>query len=237
MVVAVGRKFAVAEIVVQAAAVLGPVLVERGHGQQVGNVNLVDELVGLADEPRNQVEPLHVDGGNLVDVDGARNAADKVVRVRILAAEDGMDLDDFLLPLQRVEIVRHADQVHLGRQLVGRMAPVAVGEDAQTAGGKGLDLVLHFGEVGRRVLVPLRKRLRQLRGLLGIGLERVDDVHPVERVQVIKVDHVILHVLRGEHDVADELRRGRHRDAERILNRAARWPARAPWCTRRRRAR
>ena len=46
----------------------------------------------------------------------------------------------------------------------------------------------------------------ELGGLLGIGLERVDDVHPVERVQVIEVDHVILHVLRGEHDVADESR-------------------------------
>ncbi len=165
-------------------------------------------------------EPLHVDGRNFVDVDGARNAADKVVRVRILAAEDGMDLDDFFLPLQRIEIVSDCDQVHFRRQLVSRMAPIAVGEDAQTAGGKGLDLVLHFGEIRGVIFVPLRKRLRQLGGLLGIGLERVDDVHPVERVQVIEVDHVILHVLRGEHDVADDLRRGRHRDAQRILNRA-----------------
>ncbi len=55
---------------------------------------------------------------------------------------------------------------------------------------------------------------------MGIGLERVDDVHPVQRVQVIEVDHVILHVLRGEHDVADQLRRGRNGDAQRVLNRA-----------------
>ena len=131
-----------------------------------------------------------------------------------------MNLDDFLLPFERVEIVRDADQVHFRRQLVGRMAPIAVGKDAQTAGRKLLDLVLHIGEVRRCVLVILGERLRQLSGLLGVGLERVHNVHPVERVQVVEVDHVILHVLRGEHDVADELRGGRHRDAQRVFNRA-----------------
>ncbi len=148
-------KFAVAEVVGQAAAPTGPVLVERGNGQQVGNIDLVDELVGLADQTRDQVEPLGVDGGYFIHVDGAGNAAHQVIRMRVLAAEDGVDLDDFLLPVERVKIVRDGDQVHLGRQLVGRVAPVAVGEDAQAAGGEGLDLVLHLGEVGRRVLVPL----------------------------------------------------------------------------------
>ena len=52
----------------------------------------------------------------------------------------------------------------------------------------------------------------------GIGLERVDDVHPVQRVQVIEVHHVILHVLRGHHDVADQLGGGRDGDAERVFN-------------------
>ena len=157
MAVAVGREFAVAKIVAQAAAVLGPVLVERGHGQQVGNVHLVDKLVGLADEPRHQVQPLPVDGRQLVDVDGARNAADKVVGMRVLAAEHGVDFDDFLLPLQSIEIVRDCNQVGFRRQLVGRMTPIAVGEDAHAAGGKGLDLVLDFGEIRGGVLVPLRK--------------------------------------------------------------------------------
>ena len=221
----------------QSAAVLGPVLVERGHGQQVGNVNLVDELVGLADELRNQVEPLGVDGRHFIHVDGAGNAADEVVGVRILAAEDRVDLDDLLLPFERVEVVRDGDQVDFRRQLVGRVTPVAVGEDAQTAGGEGLDLVLHLGEIRGRVLVPLREGLRQLGGLLGVGLERVDDVDPVERVQVVEVDHVILHVLRGHHDVADELGGGRNARCPAHLRRSARWSGRGPWCTRRRRAR
>ena len=139
----------------QPAAVLGPVLVERGHRQQVGNIDLVDKLVGLVDQSRYQVEPLGVDRRHFIHIDGAGNSAHQVIRMRILAAEDRVNLDDFLLPLQGVKIVRHADQVHLGRQLVGRMPPVAVGEDAQPAGGKCLDLVLHFSEIGGRVLVPL----------------------------------------------------------------------------------
>ena len=75
--------------------------------------------------------------------------------MRILAAEHGVNLDDFLLPLQRVQIMRDADQVHFRRKLVSRMSPIAVGKDAQAAGRERLDLVLHIGEVGRRVLVVL----------------------------------------------------------------------------------
>ena len=53
--------------------------------------------------------------------------------MRVLAAEDRVDLDDLLLPLEGLEVVGHAEEVDLGRQLVGRVAPVAVGEDAELA--------------------------------------------------------------------------------------------------------
>jgi hypothetical protein len=39
---------------------------------------------------------------------------------------------------------------------------------------------------------------------------------------VVEVDHVVLHVLRAEHQVADELGVGRHGDPERVLHRADR---------------
>ena len=90
--------------------------------------------------------------------------------MRILAAEDRVNLDDFLLPLQRIKIVRHADQVHFRRQLVGRMAPVAVGEDAQPAGGECLDLVLHIGKVRGRVLVPLENDCASSAAFFGSAL-------------------------------------------------------------------
>ncbi len=105
-----------------------------------------------------------------------------------------------------------------GKAAVVRVAPVAVGEDAQPAGGKRLDLVLHGAEVGGRVLVPFGERAGQFGGFLGVGLEGVDDVHPVERVQVVEVDHVILHVLGGLHDVADQLGGRRNADAQRVFD-------------------
>ncbi len=114
--------------------------------------------------------------------------------------------------------MRDADQVHLGRQLVGRMAPVAVGKDAQATRGKFLDLLLHLGKVGRGVLVPLRKGTGQFSRLLRVGLERVDDIDPVQRVQMIEVHDVIMNVQGTGHQVADQLGGGRHVDLECVLD-------------------
>jgi hypothetical protein len=66
------------------------------------------------------------DGTGAVQVDRTGHAAHQPVRVRVLAAEDGVDLDDLLLEVQRLQVVRHRHQVGFGRQLVGRVAPVAV---------------------------------------------------------------------------------------------------------------
>ena len=35
-----------------------PILVEARHGQQIGDVNLVEELIGLIDQPLDQIEAL-----------------------------------------------------------------------------------------------------------------------------------------------------------------------------------
>jgi len=39
-------------------------------------------------------------------------------------------------------------------------------------------------------------------------------------MQMIEVNHVVLHILRGHHDIADQLSRGRDRDAQGALHRA-----------------
>ena len=75
--------------------------------------------------------------------------------------------------------------------------------------------VLASGHDGRHLL-------RQRRGRRRIGLERRHDVHPVERVQMIEVDDVVLHHLGQEHDVADDLGILGNLDAERVLHRAHR---------------
>ena len=132
---AIGRQIAVGQVIGQAAADGAPVLVKRRDGQQVGNINLFDEGLGVGQQFANVGETLGVDGVGLVDVQRARRAADEIIRVRVLAAENRVDLDNFLLPFQRLEVMRHAQQVRLRRQLHGRMAPVAVGEDAELAAG------------------------------------------------------------------------------------------------------
>jgi hypothetical protein len=140
-----------------------------------------------------------------------------------LAAEDGVQLDRLALPDQCVQVVRQRHQVGLGRQLVAGVAPVAVGEDAELPAVDELpEALLRVVEVARARPGVARDRLRQRRGRLRVGLQRRDDVDPVERVQVVEVHHVVVHVLRGDHQVADQLRVGRHAPLQRILHRADR---------------
>ena len=139
----------------------------------------------------------------------AGRAADQEVRVRILAAEDGMKLRDLALPRKRIQIMRHGHQVRLRRQLVARVAPVGVGEDAELPGfDQLLDAALHVGEIAGRGARVARNRLRQSRGRLRVGFERRHDIHPVERMQVIEMHHMVVHELRADHQIADQLRVG-----------------------------
>ena len=65
----------------------------------------------------------------LVGVDGRRHAADeKALEVRVLSAEHRVHLDELALPVERLEIVGDGQEVGLGRQLVGGVAPVGIGE-------------------------------------------------------------------------------------------------------------
>ena len=117
--------------------------------------------------------------------------------MRVLAAEHGVHLDELALPVERLEVVRDRHQVGLGRQSVGRVAPVRVGKRSELpALDESLDPVADAREVLRARQRPVRDRFGERRGLRWIGRQRRDDVHPVERVQVVEVDDVILHALR-----------------------------------------
>ena len=170
-----------------------------------------------------------------VHADRGGRAADQEIRVRILAAEDGLQLRDLALPRERIEIMRHRHEVRLRRQLVERVAPVGVGENAELPRfDQLLDATLHVGEIAGRGARVARDRLRERRGRLRIGLERRHHVHPVERVQVIEMHDVIVHELRADHQIADQLRIGGNRDISRRLRPRAPRRCRGPACTRRR---
>jgi hypothetical protein len=139
----------------QAAAVQPALLlVDGADGQGVRHVDVAAELQRLVDARADEVQALHVQrraGGQVaVEVDGAGHAADQVVGMGVLAAEDGVDLHPLLLQVEGFEVVGHRHQVGFRRQQVGRVAPVAVHERAElTALDELLQAVLHVAEVAR----------------------------------------------------------------------------------------
>ncbi|CAM2154319.1 hypothetical protein PT2222_300024 [Paraburkholderia tropica] len=209
-----------------AAADRGPILVERGDGDDVGQIHLLHEFDRAVDDLRDEIQALHVDRADrahVVDIDRAGHAADEPVRMRILAAEHRMHLDDFLLEIERFEVMRDRHQIGFGRQLVGRMAPVAVAERPELARiDETLQPRLQIAEVARRGQRPVGNALREFGGALRVRVERAHHVDPVERVQVIEVHEVVVHPQRGLHEIADEIRILGNRDAERVLHRAHR---------------
>jgi len=203
-----------------------PVLVEAGDGGQIGHVDLIDELDAAVDDVADLVEPLHVDcthRAGVVHIDRARHPTHQPVRMRVLAAEDGVDLDDFLLKIECFQVVRDRHQIGFGWQLVGRIAPVAVHERAELAGlDEFLQPVLDVAEVARRTVGPVRDALRQRRRGLGVGLERRHHIDPVKRVQVIEMHQMVMHLQRELHDVADRVGVLGDVDLQRVFHRAHR---------------
>ena len=62
-------------------------------------------------------------------VDGARNAAHEVVRVRVLAAQNRVNAHDLALEVEDFEVVGDGEKVHGGRKLHRGVSPVALVED------------------------------------------------------------------------------------------------------------
>ena len=127
--------------------------------------------------------------------------------MRVLAAEDRVDLDHLALERQRVEIVRDADEVDLRRQQIAGVIPVSVGEQAQLPAREDLrDLVLHLGESGHAGEGVLRLDAGRDRcRLRRVSLGGAHDVHEVECLQVVEVDDVVLDHLAAENHVADQV--------------------------------
>ena len=131
------------------AAAIEPVLVERSDGHDVRQIDLIVEFDGPINDFSDVVQALHIDRADAADavhVDRAGHAAHQPVRMRVLAAEDGVDLDDLLLEIERFEIMRHRHQIGLGRQVIGLAAPIAVLERPELA---GLDENASDGPAGR----------------------------------------------------------------------------------------
>ena len=76
------------------------------------------------------------------------------------------------------------------------MPPIPAAEQAQLlAFDQRLHAVLDCLEVCAAGFRPGRNGFRQLRSFPWISLERQGHIHPIQRMQVVEVDHVVLHVL------------------------------------------
>ncbi len=125
--------------------------------------------------------------------------------MRALPAEERLDPDDPALPVESLEVVGDDEEVRLGREPVGRMAPVAVGERPELAGlDNGREPVDDALEVRGARLRPLAHRQGEGRGRRGVGTQRGHRVDPIERVPMIEPHDVGLDVPRSGEEVADQ---------------------------------
>ena len=99
------------------------------------------------------------------------------------------------------------------------MAPISIGEGTKLAavdeGFKALGDALII-----RSAAPWRVAdiISQRRGFLGIGLQRADDINPVERMQMIKMDNMIMLVLGTVHEIANDAGIFRYLYANRVVD-------------------
>ena len=226
-IVGIGREVAVAEqvLVGKASADLVPVFVVGLHCHQVRIVDFVDEADRGLSHIAQEVHPNLVDhdalGTCVAHVNRAGNAANQIVRVGVLAADDSVDLNDFALEVQAFEIVSNAQKVDFRRKFVAGVAPVSVSKNTELAAGdECFQAVLNFFEVSRRGESMRGDGLLDFAGLLRIGAQSGDDVNPVAAVELIEVSQVVLAVQRSVHQVADDVSVLRNLDSESVFNRA-----------------
>ena len=143
--------------------------------------------------------------------------------MRILAAQNRAHLGRLALIVKRFQIMGHSHQVGFRRQLHRWMPPVTGGKDAETPClYKRFQLGLNSPEFCFAVAGPVGNALRQLGCFLRISLQRRNDINPIQRRQMIKMDYMILHrVLRHDH-IADVLGVERHLYLEGMFHRADR---------------
>ena len=141
-----------------------------------------------------------------VKIKRAGHAAHQPVGVGVFAAKNGVYLHHILLKIESFQIVGNHKQVGLWRQLVGWVAPVAVGEDAKLPRfDNPRKAVLDRLEVTRRRIGPWRELVRKLGCGLGVCLGSRNHIHPVKTSQMVQVHQMVMVHEAQVHDVADNI--------------------------------
>src|ERR1019366_4987890 len=114
-------------------------------------IDTADEIHAVGDELIQCCNRLHIERRLGVGIDRSGHTADQeTLRMRVLAAKKGVDLDEAALKIERLQVMRRRHQVGFGRQSIGGMAPITIGKDAELATlDKGLEAVPHSGKISR----------------------------------------------------------------------------------------
>ncbi|KFB71804.1 MAG: hypothetical protein AW09_003052 [Candidatus Accumulibacter phosphatis] len=127
------------------------------------------------------------------------------------------------LHFQRLQIVRHCDQIHLRRQFHSRVTPIAVGEDAElSSADKSAQAFLDLGVFGLAVAGPVRQAFGEAGCLARVGLEGAGHIDPVERRKVVEVHNMVVYSMRQNDHVPYVLGVDRQFQLQGILDRAHR---------------
>jgi len=124
------------------------------------------------------------------------------LQVRILPAEDSVHSGRLGLETKGLDVVGGSHQVGLRRQFVSRVSPIGIVEGPELpAVHKGLESLLHIFKIGGAAPGGVGHIVRKRGRLNRIRLEGADDIHPVQGVEVVEMDDMILLILGSMQEV------------------------------------
>ena len=127
--------------------------------------------------------------------------------MRVLAAENGMKPCGSSLKSESLDIVGGCHQVGFRRQLVFGVSPVGVAEGPKLSTvHKGLQALLHTLEINRAAHGGIAQIVGQRGGLGRVCLQGADDIHPIERMEMIEMDQMVMLELRAVKQVSNNAR-------------------------------
>jgi len=125
--------------------------------------------------------------------------------VRVLGAENGVEAGCPGLDAQGLHIVSRSHEVGLRRKFVRGMPPVGIGKRPQLAAfHKGSQPLLDGFEIDGASHLGVAHIIGERGRGLGISLQGAHHVHPVQGVQMIKVDEMIVLELGAVEEIADD---------------------------------
>ena len=177
-----------------------PVLVKGCHRNQIRNVNIVDKILGLFPE----IQEL----GNSVRrqiLDRCNTTHGKPLQVRVLPGKNGVHSGGSGLNSQCFNIMGAGHQVGFGWQFVGRVSPVRIAEGTELSAVNKcfkplLDLLVVCRPADGRI-ADIISQLRCCRRICFGG--RADNVYPVQRMKMIKMNQVVCLKLRTMKEVSN----------------------------------